>query len=196
MFHSIEDRITARMRELEALDAQDRANNTPKLERLRQIPADTGKFLALQAALAPDGAFLEIGTSAGYSAMWISLATIARGVRLQTFEILEAKARLARETLAKTGLDAHIDFVHEDARERLAGIADVAFCFLDAEKEVYTDCFRLLLPNLKPGGIILADNMTSHSKELAGFLQLVEQEPTLDAVVVPIGNGVLLCRRA
>ncbi|MBA7691850.1 hypothetical protein ES703_100405 [subsurface metagenome] len=69
MFHNIPELVIRRMRYLEGLDSKDRANGTPRMERLRQIPPEIGKFLAILAASAPEGQFLEIGTSAGYSTL-------------------------------------------------------------------------------------------------------------------------------
>ena len=67
MFHAVPQPILDRMRYLEEVDTQDRQDGTPRLQRLRQIPPETGKFLALLAASVPEGAYIEIGTSAGYS---------------------------------------------------------------------------------------------------------------------------------
>ena len=74
MFHDLPEAIQEQMTALEEIDAQDRQDGTPQVKRLRQIPPATGKFLAFIAASAPEGAWLEIGTSAGYSALWLSLA--------------------------------------------------------------------------------------------------------------------------
>src|SRR6187549_1640809 len=104
MFADIPVAMLERMRELEAIDSRDRQDGTPRLERLRQVPPETGRFLALSAAAAPPGRWVEIGTSAGYSAMWIALAARERGARLVTFEVLAEKARLARETFARAGV--------------------------------------------------------------------------------------------
>jgi len=68
------------------------------LQRLRQIPPDTGKFLALPATNAPEGIYIEIGTSAGYSTLWIPLACEMLGRTITTFEILPEKAKLVLET--------------------------------------------------------------------------------------------------
>ena len=73
MFQNIPKEIRERMEYLSAVDANDRKDGTPKLKRLRQIPEQTGKFLALLLAASPEGAFVEVGTSAGYSTMWLSL---------------------------------------------------------------------------------------------------------------------------
>ena len=91
--------MASRMRELEGRDALDRNDGTALVDRLRQIPPETGQFLALLAASTPPGDWIEIGTSAGYSSMWIALACRERGRTLTTFEILAAKAAMARETI-------------------------------------------------------------------------------------------------
>ena len=88
MFHEIPEPILRKMVALESRDAADRLDGTPRLDRLRQIPPETGRFLALLAASAPDGAWIEIGTSAGYSALWLVLACRATGRILTTFEVL------------------------------------------------------------------------------------------------------------
>ncbi|MCJ7459748.1 MAG: O-methyltransferase, partial [candidate division Zixibacteria bacterium] len=70
MFHNMPKTIKERMHYLESLDKEDRLAGKSPLERLRQVPPETGKFIALLAATAPEGTYLEIGTSGGYSAMW------------------------------------------------------------------------------------------------------------------------------
>jgi caffeoyl-CoA O-methyltransferase len=74
MFHRIPGEIQERMRYLELLDQKEREQKRPLLQRLRQIPPETGRFIALLAATAPEGTCLEIGTSAGYSTLWLALA--------------------------------------------------------------------------------------------------------------------------
>ncbi|MGB2989146.1 MAG: O-methyltransferase, partial [Candidatus Zixiibacteriota bacterium] len=86
MFHDIPKAIEERMRYLVSLDENDRLDGTPDVQRLRQIPPETGKFIALLAATAPEGAYLEIGTSAGYSTLWLALACQEVGRTLITFE--------------------------------------------------------------------------------------------------------------
>ena len=122
MFADIPVPMLERMRELEAIDSRDRKDGTPRLERLRQVPPETGRFLALAAAAAPPGHWVEIGTSAGYSAMWIALAARERGARLLTFEVLAEKARLARETFARAGVADVVELREGDA---IAGLESI-----------------------------------------------------------------------
>lgn len=192
MFHEIDPRITARMRELEALDAAQRKADEPRLQRLCQVPPETGRFLALQCAASPPGVAVEVGTSGGYSAMWLSLACAPPGRRLVTFERLEAKLAIARETFSRTGIA--VEQVFGDAREHLAALGGVGFCFLDAEKSEYRSYYEAIVPRMVKGGLLLADNITSHHDQLAGFVEAVSRDARVDAVVVPIGKGVLLAR--
>ncbi len=101
-----------------------------RLQRLRQIPPETGKFLALLAANAPEGDIIEIGTSAGYSTLWLALACEQSGRKLTTYEILPEKAALARATFQLAQMNETVQFVEGDA--------------LESPFQPYCDC--LLLP--------------------------------------------------
>ena len=104
MFHTIPEAMGQRMAELEAIDARDRVDGTPKARRMRQVPPETGRFLALMAASAPAGDWIEIGTSAGYSTLWLALAAREAGATITTFEVLPNKVALAGETFAQAGV--------------------------------------------------------------------------------------------
>ncbi len=195
MFQNIPAEIRRQMERLEEIDTRDRIDGTPRMERLRQIPPETGRFLAILAASAPKGEFVEIGTSAGYSTLYLALACRSVGFRLVTFELLEEKARLAEETFREAEVNDVIELVNGDALEHLRDFDDIAFCFLDAEKEVYQACYDLIVPRMVRGGILVADNVISHQAELQPFVDRAVADQRIDAVVVPIGKGELLCRR-
>lgn len=195
MFHDIPTHMLARMRELESRDEADRTDGTSRLDRLRQIPPETGRFLALWAASAPEGAMIEIGTSAGYSALWLSLACRATGRTLTTFEVLPQKVALARETFSRAGVEDVVRLVEGDFLDHADGFDRVGFCFLDAEKEVYEACYKVVVPRLVPGGLLIADNAINHKETLQPMLDRALADERVDALVVPIGKGELVCRR-
>lgn len=195
MFHKIPKAIEERMHYLESLDTKERLDGKPMLQRLRQIPQKTGKFIALLAATAPEGTYLEIGTSGGYSTLWLALACKEIGRKLMTFEVLEEKARLARETFKVAGVDEVVELVIGDAREYLQNYRNISFCFLDAEKEDYYDCYEKVIPNMVSGGLLVADNAISHKDELKTMLERALNDERVDSVVVPIGRGELVCRK-
>ncbi|HZQ35861.1 MAG TPA: O-methyltransferase [Dehalococcoidia bacterium] len=195
MFEQIHPAMAERMRELEAIDAHDRTDGTPQAQRLRQVPPESGRFIALLAASAPPGAWIEVGTSAGYSTLWLALAARECGTTITTYEIAENKLALARETFRVAGVEDLVRLVQADARERIAGHGPIGFCFIDAEKEIYDACYDLAMQQLVPGGLIVADNAISHQSELQPFIDRVLSDNRVDALVVPIGTGELLCRR-
>ena len=195
MFHDIHPLITERMHYLERIDAQDRKDGTPRNQRLRQIPPETGKFLALLSANAPEGQFIEIGTSAGYSTLWLILATTALGRRVITFEMLPDKVKKAKETFRMAGVESFVDVIAGDARDFLEEYEDISFCFLDAEKEVYGEIYEMVVPRMVKGGLLVADNAINHHKTLEPMLERAFHDEHVDALVIPVGKGVLLCRK-
>ncbi|MBN1874485.1 MAG: O-methyltransferase [Anaerolineae bacterium] len=195
MFHNIPRPILDRMHYLEQQDTHDRQDGTLRLQRLRQIPPGTGQFIALLAANAPAGNYIEIGTSAGYSTLWIALACQALGRTITTFEILEEKVTLAQETFRLTGMENTITLIAGNALDYLSQIPGIAFCFLDAEKEIYSDCYEAVVPNLVPGGLLIADNAINHRPTLAPMLDRALADERVDAMIVPLGKGELVCRK-
>jgi predicted O-methyltransferase YrrM len=127
--------------------------------------------------------------------MWLSLACKELGRKLITFEVLEEKVKIARETFKIAGIENVVELVFGDAKKYLQNYKNVAFCFLDTEKEDYLDCYEKLIPNLVKGGILVADNVISHKEVLEPMLQRVLKDERVDAVVVPIGSGELVCRK-
>jgi predicted O-methyltransferase YrrM len=195
MFRDIPEPIMRRIQYLEGIDDRDRSDGTARMRRLRQITPEVGRFIALLAAGAPDGRYVEIGTSAGYSTLWLALACRQVGRRITTFEILLEKAELARQTFDVAGVGDVVDFVHADALLHLPNSNGISFCFLDAEKEIYEQCYEAVIPGLVTGGILVADNAISHEATLRSLLDRALSDDRVDSLVVPIGKGELVCRK-
>jgi predicted O-methyltransferase YrrM len=183
------------MRYLEELDRKERAQGIPAPKRLRQVPPETGRFIAVLAASAPAGTYLEIGTSGGYSTLWLALACQENGRKVVTFELVPERAEIARETFRSAQVEENVELLVGDAREHLKAYNGVSFCFLDAAKEVYSDCYEKVVPKMVTGGILVADNVISHKEILEPFVQRVLNDERVDGLVVPIGSGLLVCRR-
>jgi len=195
MFNNISPEIEAQMRRLEEIDSRDRQDGTPRIRRLRQIPPETGRFIALMAAAAPPGKWIEIGTSAGYSTLYLALACRERDAKITTFEVLEEKVRLARETVKLAGVGDVVELIDGDARHHLQHFDDIAYCFLDAEKEIYLECYELVIAGMVKGGILLADNVISHREELQPMIDRAEADERVDSLIVTIGKGILMARK-
>lgn len=195
MFNDIPQAISTRMHKLEQIDLRDRTDGTPRAQRLRQIPPEVGRFIAVLAAAAPDGQCVEIGTSAGYSTLWLALACRATRRKVTTFEILAEKIELARSTFEIAGVADTVELVQGDALHFLPRYRDVGFCFLDGEKETYEQCYEILVPRMVRGGILVADNAIDHQATLRHMLDRALSDDRVDALIVPIGNGELICRK-
>ena len=195
MFEAISPAMLFRMRELEAIDLRDRTDGTPQSKRLRQIPHEVGKFIALLAASSSAGPIIEIGTGAGYSTLWLALAARATARKVTTFEVDPGKVELARATFAAAGVTDLIDLVHGDALTHLSRYDGIGFCFLDAEKDLYDPCYELAVPRMVPGGVLVADNAISRQADLRPMLDSALRDERVDAVLVPIGTGDLVCRK-
>jgi caffeoyl-CoA O-methyltransferase len=127
--------------------------------------------------------------------LWLSLACRTNGRRIKTFEILENKAQVARETFKVAKIDDIVELIEGDVREQLASYKGVAFCFLDTEKELYKECYEAVIPNLVSGGLLVADNAISHQTELQSVIDRALNDNRVDALVVPIGKGLLVNRK-
>lgn len=195
-FSAIPEPVQARMRALERIDGRDKVDGTEHDDRLRQVPPDTGRFLSFLALLSPDGPMLELGTSGGYSTLWLALACRQLGRTLTTCEHLPGKAALARETIHQAGVSDVVHLVEDDALKTVRTFERLAFCFLDCDKSRSLDYYREVLARLAPGGLFLVDNAISHAERMADALNLALTDPRVDAVVVPVGKGVLVSRRS
>jgi predicted O-methyltransferase YrrM len=181
------------MERLRARDARDRADGTPQWQRLRAITPDVGQFLLTLALAVGARRIVEVGTSSGYSTLWLALVARRNGGRVTTFEIDTAKVALATRTFAEAGVAGVIDLRAEDAAVGLAAFGGAAdLVFIDAEKRDYEAYLDLAVAALRPGGLLIADNLTSHASDLAGFRERALAHERLSSVVVPIGNGELV----
>jgi predicted O-methyltransferase YrrM len=147
--------------------------------------------LLLQAIVAKQ--VLEVGTSNGYSTIWIADALEKTGGWLTTLEINHDKIDMATENLERLDLNQRVRIIPGDARTTIHELdRRFDFVFIDADKESYEHYLSAALERVRPGGIVMADNVSSHSDELAGFVRRVESDPWLEPVHLPYGAGQLL----
>lgn len=195
MFRDIPQSVEVTQGHLKALEAWRSAQGMEAKRQLRQVTQETGKLLALLLANCPKGDAVELGTGAGYSALWLALACRAGGRRLVTFENDTAKLELARHCLDAAGVLDVVDLREGDALEGLKSLSNYSFCFLDADRALVPQAYELALAALPTGGLIVVDNATSHAQDMAQFLFDLEVDPRVDMVIVPNETGLLLCRK-
>jgi predicted O-methyltransferase YrrM len=192
----IDAKTQALLDRLERRDALERRQDVPRRQRLRQITPDVGRFLHTLVLCTRPRSILEIGTSGGYSTMWLATAAASVGTKVVTLEIDPAKVELATSNLQQAGIQDAVAIVEADAFDYLRERVDrLDFVFLDAEKEDYLRYLELIVPSLSDGGLLVADNLISAAEQLTEFRQRAESDPRLSAVVVPIGRGELLAAK-
>jgi predicted O-methyltransferase YrrM len=156
---------------------------------MMNVPAEGGRFLRLLAEAIGAKSVVEIGTSNGYSGIWQCLALKTTGGKLTTFEIDAQRAALARENFKKAGVDDIVTLVEGDAHQKVAEVAGpVDMAFVDADKEGYTDYLKQLLPKMRPGGLILAHNITQGMAD-PKFIEAITTNPDLETLFFSEGGG-------
>jgi predicted O-methyltransferase YrrM len=93
------------------------------------------------------------------------------------------------------GVQDVVEMVVDDALEHIARFTCVSFCFLDANKAIYSDCYKVILPNMVSGGILVADNAISDEAALRPKLDRALADTGVDEMIVPVGRGELVCRK-
>ena len=166
------------------------AHETARPKRMLNITRDTGRLLWIIVRATRATRILEVGTSNGFSTIWLADAARSTGGRVTTLELNPDKIALARANLATAGLESVVDIIEGRAADTIAALpGPFDLVFLDADRPSYLTYLELVTPKLRPGGMLIADNVGSHAHELQEFLHRVKSHPQLSAVTVPIGNG-------
>jgi predicted O-methyltransferase YrrM len=184
--------------ELEQFGQTNDQITTERPRRMLNITRDTGELLAVLVRATLARRVLEIGTSNGYSTLWLASAARAIGGTVTTVERSDYKVGLAKATFARSGLARCIALVQDDAGRVLQRSADAAFdlVFLDSERPEYPGWWPDLKRVLRPGGLLIVDNAMSHRAEMAPFVALVSADAQFVTSLVPVGNGEFLAVKA
>jgi predicted O-methyltransferase YrrM len=169
-----------------------------RLARWRNVEPETAEMLGVLVRALAASRVLEIGTSNGYSTLWLGDAVEAVDGIVVSLELLPERTALAAEHVAQAGLSEAVELRTEDAARALASFDDASFdvVFLDAERPFYVDYWPDLARVLARPGLLAVDNVLSHADEVADFRALVEADDRVVSSVVPVGAGVLLVARA
>lgn len=184
----MDDTLLEFLEKLARIGEDNDARETARPKRMLNITRDTGRLLWILVRAMGATRILEIGTSNAFSTIWLADAARSTGGRVTTLELNPEKIALARTNLATAGLEGSVEIIEGravDALSSLPGPFDVVF--LDADRPSYLAYLELVVPKLRAGGMLIADNATSH--ELQDYLDGVKSHPQLFAVTVPIGNG-------
>lgn len=170
---------------LEVLDDMDKNQRAGSLS----VPRDDGRLLRLLVESINAKNAVEIGTSIGYSGIWICLGLQKTGGHLTTFDIDPQKVARATENFKRAGLDKYVTIIEGDAHQKVLELKQpIDFLFLDADKDGYIDYLNKLLPLVKPGGLIVAHNMTRGQADQR-FVDAITKNPELETIFIDIRNS-------
>jgi predicted O-methyltransferase YrrM len=187
----------ALLEELAAYGSEHDAALSDRLLRLRNVETETARMLSVLMRACATRRALELGTSNGYSTLWLGDAAESIGGALVSVDVDAERTAMATQTIARAGLAQVVELRTEDAGESLAAHASdaVDFIFLDAERPAYVDYWQDLVRVLAIPGLLVVDNAISHERELVEFTALAEHDSRVASALVPIGAGVLLIAR-
>ena len=161
------------------------------------ISRTSANFLNMLIKISNAKNVVEVGTSNGYSGIWLADALRQTGGHLTTIEYYEKRIILAQENFKKGGVEDLITIKQGSACEVLEELcadenSKIDFAFIDANKSEYIKYFEIIDKNLKKGGIITADNITSHPDKVASFVEKIKSDPNYQVEILDLPGGMLL----
>ena len=170
------------------------AQQPNRLARLRNLAPEAAQLLAVMVRAAGARRILEVGTSNGYSTLWLADAAKVTGGHVESLDIDPRRSDQACDNIARAGLDGGASCRTVSAAQALIEYPDDAWdlIFLDAERPEYVGYWPNIRRTLAPGGTLAIDNAVSHAAELSDVNRLLADDPRLTTVLVPIGDGLLV----
>ena len=162
------------------------------------IPRKTGVLINTFIKMMNIQNALEIGTSNGYSGLWIAKALKTTGGKLTTIEYYEKRQSVAIENFKKCGVFDIIRPLQGSACELLAELDEnekFDFVFIDANKREYVKYFELIKPHLTQKALIIADNITSHAEKVQTFIDAIDADTEFQYEIVEVPGGILIAYR-
>ncbi|MCJ0927484.1 class I SAM-dependent methyltransferase [Acinetobacter lwoffii] len=165
-----------------------------RLHRYRNIEPESGRFLSMLIRAQQSKSILEIGTSTGYSTLWLAEAARQTQAMITTLEVDAERVIQAKQYATEIDLADLINFKVIDAQVYLEAEQEIFdFILLDAERDAYVSYWPHLSRLLKAkGGLLVVDNVISHAAEVEEFIALIQQDPRFIMSIVPIGAGLLM----
>jgi predicted O-methyltransferase YrrM len=167
-------------------------------ELLLPVGPASGRLMNILIKSLSKPTILELGTSYGYSGIWLAEAARATGGRVITMELSAEKSAYARERAVRAGLADVVDYRVGDAVAMIGELADgIDFVLVDLWKQLYVPCLEAFYPKLRPGAIIVSDNMIEPAFEretMMRYQQVLRGKPKITSILVPVGSGLEISR--
>ena len=184
-------------RELERFGEQNDGAQHSRGSKMLNITRDTGELLAVLVQTRGADAVLEIGTSNGYSTLWLAEAVRRLDGRVTTIELDEGKRVMAAANFQRAGLGPWITQLAGEAGALLAELPTEGYqlIFLDSDRQHYRAWWPQIRRLLAPRGLLVVDNAISHRDEMVEWMSEVQRDPAFQSTLVPVGKGEWLVVR-
>lgn len=184
-------------RELEHFGEENDRAQQARGHKMLNITRDTGELLAVLVQTRGAREVLEIGTSNGYSTLWLGEAVQRLGGRVTTLERDEGKVALAAHNFRRAGLDTLITQLVGEADALLPNLPTSGYelVFLDSDRQQYQAWWPEIRRLLAPRGLLVVDNAISHQGEMQEWMAEVRRDPAFITSLVPVGKGEWLIAR-
>lgn len=177
---------------LSELEVEGINNDSKAVDRSHKqlnITKDTGEFLTVLVKASGAETILEVGTSNGYSTLWLAAAIPDSG-KVTTLEIQQHKIDQAKVNFDRSGLADKIEIIKSPAAEYFKQLdKQYDLIFLDAERVEYMGFSKKVISSLRIGGLLICDNAISHEAELTAFIQFIKGSDRFSTSLVPVGKG-------
>ena len=183
--------------ELERFGEQHDEAQPSRGSKMLNITRDTGELLALLVQTRGAQAVLEIGTSNGYSTLWLAEAVKRLDGRVTTIELDESKRAMAVLNFEHAGLEPWIDQLAGEAGSLLPSLPTAGYqlIFLDSDRQHYQGWWPEIRRLLAPRGLLVVDNAISHESEMRDWMAQVRRDPDFLTSLVPVGKGEFMVVR-
>lgn len=170
------------------------AAHSDRLKRFRNIETESAQFLSILIRSQQSQLVLEIGTSTGYSTLWLAEALSRTQGKMITLEIDADRSAQAQKYAQDLKLDQYVEYKVVDALDYLKKAQQYFdFILLDAERDVYCDYWQYLVGFINPkGGVLVVDNVLSHADQVSDFIDLVNSDARFISSTINIGAGLCL----
>jgi predicted O-methyltransferase YrrM len=188
------NRVDAVLQRLYAEDHEQRRLGLPTSQRTRNIDIESGRFLFLLALGMQAKQIVEIGSSNAVSTIWLGSAAKRTGGAVFGTELIPERAAEANRNLAQAGLDSVATVHPGPAADSLASVTGpFDLVFIDAEKDEYSNYFDRIVDRVRPGGLIVADNVTSH--DCTVYQSMLRSRSDIETVTVTFERGFEISAR-
>ena len=193
----LDPKLDELLSEMERFGIENDQRETDRKRKMLNLEPETAALLHILVRATHRRSILEIGTSNGYSTIWLAHA-IRSGIngRLISIERNHAKLEMARQNLQRAGLLNSVTLLEGEASDAVKTLEGPFDCvFFDADRISAPKQLEILVPKLQPDVLLLADNVLSHPEEIADYLSAVSSLAGISSVTVPVGKGLHIAYR-